>query len=164
MSLFTVTTSRILAEKALQRCCGEQCVAWAIGLLESGHEEETVLELAGQLPPFNHFEIAALRDRVLRELGVVVPDTAAAITVYSLELFRDSFDNDQRLIEALHIVAELGIANDYQDNLKVFYDLRWAYDDLQRFGIQWYWNGAHHDNILDIVRAEVSSFLLSKEF
>jgi hypothetical protein len=49
--------------KALNRSCGEECVTWAIGQIESGKTERHVLMLAGMCPPFHHFEMAALRDR-----------------------------------------------------------------------------------------------------
>jgi hypothetical protein len=59
----SVSTTRLLALKALNRSCGEECVTWAIGQIERGKTERHVLMLAGMCPPFHHFEMAALRDR-----------------------------------------------------------------------------------------------------
>ena len=65
-----VTASQILAERALQLLCDEQCFDWAICLLESGHETTSACRLASKLRHHNHFELADLQDRILVEIGI----------------------------------------------------------------------------------------------
>ena len=54
-----VSTTQILAKRALRRLCGEDCVEWAVGMLERGYDSRTLRIPAGTTPPFNHFELAS---------------------------------------------------------------------------------------------------------
>ena len=137
-----MTTARILAEKAFQETCGQQCVDWAIGLLESGHDSPHLRQLAGMLPTYNHFEMAALRDRTIEELKFAEVTPTVAIREYAAEVLRYALHGDLDVIEALKVVADLCVANDYAPDLMDFYRLYYAHIDLQGGGMQWYWNGA----------------------
>jgi hypothetical protein len=63
-------TTRLLASKALRRPCGQECVDWAVSMLEQGFDGRYLGILAGLTPPFNPFDLADLRDRALKELGI----------------------------------------------------------------------------------------------
>jgi len=65
----TPTNTRILAEKAMDKPCSQQCVDWALSLIDQDHAEPSVCALAYKVPPFDHLEIAALRDQVLSDLN-----------------------------------------------------------------------------------------------
>jgi hypothetical protein len=158
----SVTTVRILADKALQESCGQQCVDWAIGLLELGHDSPSLLQLAGMLPPYNHFEIAALRDRTMEELTIEDVAKSEAIRGYVVEVLRSALDGDLHLIEALKIVTVLCIADGYRTDLMEFYCLYYAHLDLQHGNMQWYWDGATRDNIDKIIRECAQAFLAQR--
>jgi hypothetical protein len=115
--MLPVTTARILAEKALQETCGQQCVDWAIGMLERGHDRPSLLQLAGMLPPHNHFEIAALRDRAMEELRIVEVLPSEAIRAYADEVLRFALAGNLDLIKAIEIVSDLCIADGYPRDL-----------------------------------------------
>src|SRR5262245_9133475 len=83
-----ISTAHILADKALQESCGQNCVDWAITMLEQGHDGHNLMMLAGMLPPYNHFEIAALRDRALHELRIGDLDPSVAIRTFAVERLR----------------------------------------------------------------------------
>ncbi len=157
--MFPVTTNRILAEKALQKTCAQQCVDWAINLLEPGHDGYYVAMLAGQVPPFNHFELADLRDRALHELGIKEVVPSIAVHRYAVECLRAALAGDVDRVEALAIVKDLCVAIDYPKDLNEFYLLCFAYEDLLEREVQWYWPGATRENVLSIVRDTAEAFV-----
>jgi hypothetical protein len=157
--MLPVTTARILTDKALQETCGRQCVDWAIGLLERGQDSPHLRQLAGMLPPYNHFEIAALRDRTIEELKIAEVAPAEVIREYAAEVIRCALDGDLDVIIALKIVADLCVADKYPPDLMDFYCLYFAHIDLQDGGMQWYWNGATRDNIDEIFRELAQQFV-----
>lgn len=85
-----VTTAQVLAERAMQLPCDEQCVDWAIRLQESGHETAATSQLAAKLRPHSHFELAALRDRILVELDAADTTFDSAVCAYVAEMLADS--------------------------------------------------------------------------
>jgi hypothetical protein len=154
-----ITTAQLLAEKALQKPCGQHCVDWAIGMLEEGRDGHNLTMLAGMLPPYNHFEIAALRDRALRELGIADIDREHAERTYASECLRLGLAGESNLLEAVSEIKDLCIANNYQKDIFDFYLLYFAYEDLECRGQQYYWPGANRDEIESIIRKRAEQFL-----
>jgi hypothetical protein len=150
-----VTTNQILADKSLSETCGQQCVDWAIGMIEAGHDGHYLMRLAGMLPPFNHFEIAEFRDKTLAEMDIKDVPCSEAIT----KLFQKALKHEVDIFEALVEVSGLCIANDYQRNIMDFYLLENAYSELQFRDVQWYWDGATHDNIQSIIVERAKKFV-----
>jgi hypothetical protein len=134
-------------------------VDWAIGLLERGQDSPHLRQLAGMLPPYNHFEIAALRDRTMEELKIEDVAQSEAIREYVVEVLRDALNGDLHLIEALKTVTDLCIADGYRQDLMDFYCLYYAHLNLQHGNMQWYWDGATRENIDEIIRECAQSFL-----
>lgn len=157
----TITTARILAEKALQGTCGQECIDWAVSMLEQGQDGRYLTMLAGMAPPLNHFEVADYRDRSLRELGIADIGDAEAVTAYAVEHLRIALAGEADLISTLSALKDLCIANDYQRNLYDFYELYFAYTDLQESDVQWYWQGATRENIVSIIRRRAEEFVRS---
>lgn len=153
-----ITTAHILAER-LTELCGRHCVDWAITMLEEGKDGDNLRMLAGMLPPFNHFEIAALRDRALRELGISELDPGAAVRTFAAERLRLALAGDFNLMEALREIKDLCVSNNYQKDIFDFYLLYFAYVDLEFRDNQYYWPGATMDNIESIIRERASKFM-----
>ena len=118
-----------------------------------------VARLAGMLPPFNHFEIADLRDRALAELGIVNISQDEAVHNYAVELLSAALDGDMDLIEAVAVIAQLCIGNDYQRDLYDFYLLNNAHEDLKHDDVQWYWADATRQNIVSIIEERAKAFV-----
>jgi hypothetical protein len=155
-----VTTARILADKALQMTCDQQCVDWAITMLEEGRDGHYLLMLAGMLPPHNHFELADLRDRSLVELAIPDLDPSSAVRIFAAERLRTALAGEAGLIETLGIIKDLCVAQNYQKELYDFYLLYEAYVDLRDSQHQWYWEGASRENIGLLIRQRAEQFLL----
>src|SRR5262249_34803730 len=115
------------------------------------------------MPPFNHFELAELRDRALLELGVGDLTGAPALMVYADEILSSALRGDEDLIEAITVLKDLCIAHEYLPDLMDFYLLYFAYTDLQVADKQWYWSGATRDNILTIIRERARQFVEDAE-
>jgi hypothetical protein len=154
-----VTTVEILARRALELTCGQECVDWAVGLLVEGQDSVHLRELAGALEPLYHFEVAALRDAALDELHIEPVSPADAVTMYARERLRAALAGNANLIDAIYFVSQLYIAHDDARALLDFYLLDNAYADLRFQGEQWYWNGADRSNILEIMRQRAEEFV-----
>lgn len=154
-----VSTAQILAERALQVSCGRQCVDWAIGLLETGHDSLLVCRLSAHLPPHNHFELASLRDQILCELGLMDISIDDAITMYAAELLKAADNGQSDFDTAIAEVKDLCIANDYQSNIYDFYALYFARADLREQNFQYYYPDADRSNIDEVTRKRVHEFV-----
>jgi len=153
-----ITTARILTDKVLEETCGQECVDWAISMLEQDCDGHYLAILAGMSPPFNHFEIADLRDHSLREMGLSDFNESTAITTYVAEQLRILL-NGADLAAKLDVIKDICIALDYQKDIYDFYLLYFAYTDLQESDFQWYWEGATRENIVSIVHERAEAFL-----
>src|SRR5215475_1163705 len=103
----SISTARILADKVQQNTCGQQCVDWALGMLEAGHDGQYLQRLAAMSPPYNHFELAALRDHALAEQDIAEIQHDEAIVQYAKELLRNALAKGEGLANAVAEVARL---------------------------------------------------------
>ena len=154
-----ITTRKILALKALNRTCAQECVEWAIGQIERGIGTRHVLMLASMTPPFNHFEMSDLRDRALEEVAAEPMNYADAVKVIAAETAADAVRGRIDLLSALHVLNRLCIDEDYPPELNDFYLLYFAWDDLRTSDVQWYWPGATRDNVAAIAEETIQGFV-----
>ncbi len=155
-----ITTAQILAERSLQKPCDEQCVDWAIHLLESGHETTATCRLAAKLRPHNHFDLTSLRDQILTELGVIGTSNDDAITSYAAELLAHANDGTMDMDAAIDEIKDMYVSNDLApDEIYDFYLLYFARTDLRDQEFQYYWPDADRSNIENITRDRISEFL-----
>lgn len=159
------TTLLILTNKALNRPCGRECADWAMAMLMEGHEGKNLATLASMRRFDNPFEMATLRDRALREVGAEELEGKDVVVLHARELFRAALDDTTALLIALREVFQLCIDTDYHDDLYDFYNLYFAYGDLQMTAVPFpeYWPGATRENIVDIIRDEARRFVDAKE-
>jgi hypothetical protein len=115
--------------------------------------------LAGMSPPFNHFEMASLRDHALTELGVDAISRSEALRIYAAEIAGDAVSGRAGLGATLRELQRLCIAEDYAPELYDFYLLSFAWEDLATSEHQWYWPEATRANIATIVQEALSNFV-----
>lgn len=151
------STTQILAEKALNMDCGQTCVDWATGLLQAGAESLHLARLAGMTPPFNHFEVASLRDQALGELGIAHVSKRDAVRAWAAEHLRHAWEDGADRRTALRTISALCVSNDYLDELYEFHLLDCAWDDLDETGQSLHWPGATAETIEDIVQERISA-------
>lgn len=146
------TTALILARRALNRPCGQECADWAEGQLLFGIDTTLMRQLAASAPPHNHFEMAALRDRVLSELGLPVLSRSEGLQVLAAEVLRPALEPGSDIATAVGDVRVICIEEGLAEELVDFYYLAFAHDDLRANGTQHYWSGATSVNILALMR------------
>jgi hypothetical protein len=156
---YRVTTAEILARRALQMTCGQECVDWAVGLLVEGLDSTDLRRLAGEVQPSSHFHLAALRDRTLEELDISPVSPTDAVTNYARERLRAAVAGTADLATEIAAVSQLYLAHDDARALLDFFLLDNAYADLQLVDLQWYWNDANRSNILAIMRERAEKFV-----
>jgi len=154
-----VSTVEILMRRALQRPCGQECVDWAVGMLERGIESRSLLLLAGMSPPFNHFELAGLRERVLAEVHPFELNIEDPVRAYVVEITSDALHEGQSLRPVFARVADLAVQLGYPPDLQPFYNLHFAAEDLVHSEVQWYWRDATRENVTRIMREEAQRFV-----
>jgi hypothetical protein len=159
MQLRRVTTAEILAKRALERSCGQDCVDWAVALLIEGWDTPHLRMLAGKNAPHNHFEIAALRDRVLDELGATCISREQAVSMFAAVRLEPAINGEADLPTEVAAVAQLCIDTGYGNELSDFYLLHHAYDAIQNSDEQRYWPDADRSNILKIMRNRAEEFV-----
>ncbi len=155
----SVSTTRILAERSLAETCGQQCVDWAIGMLITGFDSDYLRRLASMTPPFNHFQIAELRDHALEENGLSITDVATNLSNFSAEILANALQDTSKTLDALKTVKDLCVANDFQTDLYEFYQLYFAAIDLQEQAYQYYWPDATRDTIDAVLNQQIEKFL-----
>ncbi len=155
----TPSTARILVDRALNCTCGQECVDWATAMLAGGASGTALATLAGMIPPFNHFELADLRDRALRELGIAELDKPTAAHLYAAECLRAGLDGHTDLVKSFRIVADLCVALNYDRDLNDFYLLHHAHNDLKDATFSFHWYAATRENIMSIMTERARAFL-----
>jgi hypothetical protein len=158
-----VSTGEIVASRALERQCGEDCIDWALSMLVDGHDSRHLRMLAGRVEPHNHFELAALRDRALEELGEKPVSFGQALRLFAKERLRLAIAGTADLPAEVARVANLCVADDYARDLYDFYLLHDAYTDLAHDDQAWTWPGANRSNILQIMKSRAEEFLRTAE-
>jgi len=114
------------------------------------------------LPPYNHFELSALRDRALAELHIPISEPQKAILNFAGEIISQIAIGDTDELIGAEFVAGLCIEADYSRKLMDFYLLHYAAVDLDYDEVQWYWDGATRDNIRQLIRDRALAYVASK--
>ena len=150
----------LLAKRALGYAIDESWVDWAVSLLVAGYDTPSLRILAGMSAPFDVFEMNALADRVVAELGLhpfTDPKEAAhaLTTVLCQQLLAGTAPIDDVLRQIKNVSVDLNLEPELGD----FSLLYWARSDLIDDEIQWYWDGATRENIDEIVRDRCRKWL-----
>ena len=154
------STAEILALRALGASVDQRFVDWAVAQLEAGRDSPHLPVLAGEIAPFNYFEMSQLLDTVLRELGLELPrDDDSALRSYARERVLAAVAGSVSVSTVLSELAQLCIEFDYPRPLYDFYLLHWAKSDLQEQEVQWYWPDADRENIDSIISSHFETWL-----
>ncbi len=119
--------------------------------------------LAGMIPPFNHFELAQLRDQALREIAIVDVDDSTGTRLYAAACLRVAVDGRADLVETVRLLGDLCVALKYPHDLYDFYLLRHADDDLKLLTFSPHLPDATRENILSIMRERAQAFLAAAD-
>lgn len=146
------STTEILAFKVLGRAIDKTWVNWAYDMLEAGFETENLVILAGEMQPYNQFELQSLTDKIFIELNLALNDRKQLLKNYVCYLVDKALAGEIKFIDVLDLIKDMYIELDYDSSFSGFYMLYYAYDDLKDSEQQWYWDGATRENIDEMTR------------
>lgn len=153
------STQEIVAMRALNRTFDEKWTDWAVLMLEQGHDTPHLRILAGWDPPFNQFEMTAVVDQTLAELGLDWSNQQTAVTEFAVVLLEEMLSGERSTQSVLQILTDICIELDYAGFLYDFYLLYFAQDDLGYAEHQWYWPDADRSNIEVKIREYATAWL-----
>lgn len=157
------STAEVLAYKVLNRLTDKRWVDWAYDMLVAGFETESLLIIAGLQEPLNYFEMRILSDKVFYELQLDCLDEDKILINYATYLIRESLDDRIKSWNVLQELNNVYITLDYYIPFQEFFDLYYAYDDLQTCEMQWYIDGVDRSNIDQTIIERFQKWIIEKK-
>jgi hypothetical protein len=156
-------TYKVVTYSDLTTVNGDDCVDWAIEMLQLGHDTPSLLILAGFTKPTNQFEVRDYLKRTLSELKLVEKTGDEATLSYS-SYYISKIAKGENVKRNLGMIYEFCKARDYEENIFDFYLLHWTWDDLD-YGEEYnnYWPDANRHNIKEIVIDIAKKWILENE-
>ena len=125
-----------------------------------GRDTDYLCRLAGQLPPFNLYSIATLRDRALEELGFADLSSDTLICYSVASLLHQHRNDASATWKVLDSAKCLYVARDISE-LQPLYLLWHGLDELKQFGEQWYVDDMGHANATEVTDQIIDAFIKS---
>jgi len=156
-------TYKVVAYSDLITVNGDDCVDWAVEMIQLGHDTYSLLILAGLTKPTNQFEVKDYLKRALSELGLDEKTGDDASLSYS-SYYITKIVKGENVKRNLGIVYEFCQLRDYEKIIYDFYLLYWAWGDLD-YGndYQYYWPGADKNNMEQIVIETAKKWISENE-
>ena len=156
-------TYKVVANTVDPSFNSDECVDWAIEMLELGHETESLLILAGLSKPTNHFEMTDYLRRALKELGLEEKTGDEGIFSHS-KYYIHKIANGENVKQNLKNIRLFCETKEYEKSIFNFYLLYWAWDDLN-YGNEYqsYWPEADKNNIESITIEMAKKWIVENE-
>lgn len=156
-------TYKMVAYSDLKSVNGDECIDWAIEMLQLGHETPSLLILAGLSKPTNEFEVRDYLKSALRELNLD-EKTGDAATLSYCGYYIAKIAAGHEVKQSLGIIYEVCLAKNYEKALFDFSLLHWAWGDLD-YGNdhQHYWPNAYKNNIEQIAIQTAKEWISQNE-
>lgn len=146
------STAEILVFKMIGDNVNKKWTDWAYEMLLAGFETENLIQLAGELEPYNQFELQRLTDNIFEELNLKWDNEEQVYENYACYLIGQALDCKIQNVNVLNTLKDIYIGANYELPYHDFYALYYAQDDLRYSEDQWYWPGATRENIDAIIR------------
>lgn len=164
MTVYSPSTSEIIALYVLEERLDQKAVDWAVDMLVKDYDSPSLRILAGESSPFYHYEIVGIIARTLRELKIHIPSTRCDAVRLLFKCRLESFLQKQSdFNDVMSWVREHVDFWEAPENMKNFYLLYWAACDLESSDYSNYWSEATHENIDLIVREHAKEWLAECE-
>jgi hypothetical protein len=156
-------TYKVVTYSDLTTLNGDDCVDWAIEMLQLGHETPSLLILAGLTKPTNQFEVRDYLKQALSELRLNEKTGDDATLSYS-SYYITRIAAEQEVKRNLGMIYEFCLKRNYEKIIYDFYLLYWAWGDLD-YGNEYqsYWPDANRSNIEKIVVEAAKKWVLENE-
>lgn len=148
----------IQGHKAIEPFNYKMAVDWAIDLIKEGNETENVLMLASFTEPIEKHEISPYITSVLKDLGLKEIECDEALIAQTHFLLSKILKNKE-IRGNLEQLCELCVSKNYDKRIMPFYLLHYAWNELDEFKVNFYYEGANSENIEEIVRKEATLWI-----
>lgn len=157
---YSLLTYKILAFPEIQEINSDDCVDWAIEMIELGHENLELYNLAAFSKPTNYFEIKTFVKDVIEGLGLRELSGEEAILSYA-KFYIHQIAKSQDIRNNLKELYKFCQTRDYEELVYDFFLLYWAWDqlDYEDYNENHYWKGARNSNIQQIVIGEAKKWV-----
>lgn len=157
-------TYKIVSFQDIQKIDTDECVDWAVEMIELGYESPTLNMLSSFTKPTNYFEVIGYLTKTIKELGLQLKSGDDAILSY-ISYYIHQIAKEIRVRENLSLIYEFCQFRDYEELVYDFYLLFWAWDHLDYEDNEYnhYWNGARRENIEQIVIDEAKKWIEKNE-
>ncbi|WP_157198419.1 hypothetical protein [Mariniradius saccharolyticus] len=142
----------------MERFDYSKAVDWAIDLIRQGKETDNVLMLASFSEPIDRFEISPYVTNVLNDFGLEELDYNSAVIANAHYHLSEILD-DKEIRKNLRSLYQLCIDNDYDPGLMNFYLIYHGWDELEKIGVNYYFDGADLNNIQDVLKNEARKWI-----
>ena len=156
----TPTTADIILDRVMRGSDSRRCVDWAIGLLESGRDDDYICRLAGQTSPYDDSKIHELRDRVLKELGFEEISNEELVGFAIARRLQSATGEELKIHNTLTTACNLYRTYNY-DDLETLYWLALGIDSLDHYGDQNYVDDMNSENA-DTIRDQIINEFITR--
>lgn len=142
----------------------QDCVDWAIVMLQLGHETPNLLMLSATSKSASYFEVRPYLEDAIRELGLEMKSGNGAIISYAC-YYVCQISKSEDVRSNLKKLYEFCQQRDYEDLVYDFYLLHWAWDQIDHddSNFNHYWEGANKNNIKKIVKEVAITWLFENK-
>ena len=155
----TLTTQEILTYRRLNRFVDARWIEWATDMLVQGRDSPTLRIMAGEMPPFDTYEMWAMADRVFEELNMTPfaskLDAAIALTTVRA---RQMLNHQVSYRNGLCEIRQLYYDSGDPDELWGFYGLYYALEDLEDES-QWHGSDEDKSNVHQAIDEQCQTWL-----
>lgn len=145
-------TYKVVALSEIIQLDPNECVDWAIEMLELGHKNPNLLMLAGCRKPTSYFEVKPYLEMATKELGLKMKNGDEGIISYSSYFIKEISEGRKIRLNLAKLYKFCQQIN-YEGIIYDFYLLHWAWDqiDYDDTNQNHYWEGTNKDNIEKVV-------------
>jgi len=153
-------TYKIVALTEIEPFDTNECIDWAIEMMELGHESPTLFMLASFSKPTSYFEIIDYVRNTIKELGLEMKNGDDAVISY-VSYSVQQIIKKEKIRKNLTDLYKFCLRRDFDNLVYNFYLLYWAWDqlDYEDDNNNHYWEGVTRDNIEQIVVNEAIKWI-----
>ncbi len=156
-------TYKIIGFAEIKNFSMDDCVDWAVEMVELGYEQPAILILAGITKPTDYFEVKPYLLEAFTELKLEQKNGAEAVLYCAYYYIRRIAEGASALLH-LGYLYKLYLNCDRLQELGDFNLLYWAWGDLDYGNAeQHYWPGADKTNIEEIIVGVAKKWLMDNE-
>lgn len=150
-------TYKMVAYSIIEDFNPDECVDWAVEMLQAGYDTPVVGIIASMDKPVNYFEIIDYLEKALLELGISKKNGKKALFSYCI-FYIIKIAKKPEVKKNLRDLVGIISGSDLMERLMDFCLLSWAWSEVDKL-YNHYWSGATPENIKRIVISTARKWL-----